>query len=234
MGEQGFGDELMFAHSIPSLCKEEPADILLLPRVALKELLGNSFKGFRVFTDLKFDVTEESLKKDFDYISTSGDIFRWHYLKYGSLPEITKLQTRTPVLFFSDKPRIGFASSVIRRKLGNALFRSVPISVFRDLTDRYDLYNFEVGKDPGVGIDLAKGFPTFQHTVDSLAGMHAVVTVDTVLAHLALGMDKPTVLVYDTYLDWRFKIGVYPKVKILSIRNPHFRMELDNFITENT
>ena len=53
-------------------------------------------------------------------------------------------------------------------------------------------------------------------TANYLSDMDLTMTCDTSFAHLALNMGKPTILVYDIYLHWRWKNNIYPAVKLIN------------------
>jgi ADP-heptose:LPS heptosyltransferase len=64
--------------------------------------------------------------------------------------------------------------------------------------------------------DLLKGFP---NTAYALSKMDLVITVDTVLAHLAGAMGIPTFLLLSFIPDWRWMLGRedspwYPTVRL--------------------
>jgi hypothetical protein len=46
-------------------------------------------------------------------------------------------------------------------------------------------------------------------------------------------MGKPTMLVYDKYVDWRFKIGLYPKAVLLSTNDRGFDGKFRFFVEES-
>jgi ADP-heptose:LPS heptosyltransferase len=60
--------------------------------------------------------------------------------------------------------------------------------------------------------------------------MDCAVTCDTAFAHVALNMGKPTLLVYDKYVDWRFKVGMYPAAKLLSMTDRDFDKKFHDFV----
>jgi ADP-heptose:LPS heptosyltransferase len=70
-------------------------------------------------------------------------------------------------------------------------------------------FQFEAVKEPPLpGLltlgDLLKGFP---NTAYALSKMDLVITVDTVLAHLAGAMGIPTFLLLSFIPDWRWMLG---------------------------
>lgn len=83
-------------------------------------------------------------------------------------------------------------------------------------------YSFQFDKPPaplpGI-ISLQPLLQNFSDTAYALSGMDLVITVDTVLAHLAGAMGVPTLLLLPSFPDWRWMLGRddspwYPSIHI--------------------
>jgi len=172
--EQGFGDQIMFARYVPALIAKGIRVTLVTPPPLA-----------RLFTSLGADVLP---------VEGSLSIPRrdaWCFV--GSLPRIMGYIPTTPYLPSPpDGSGIGFILRGDSKHPGDKE-RSLP----RDLAE--DLQRLGISLHPE-----DSGAVDFQDTADMIAGLEAVVAVDTAGAHLAGAMGKPCWLLLPSVADWRW------------------------------
>jgi hypothetical protein len=214
-GEQGYGDELLFSRVLAPL-QQACAKILVVSSKPVQPVLQYNYPA------LEFVGQGEPLNHrigEFYGIATLADMFRAYTLHYGTLPPVPVYRAARPIHNPRAKPTIALV-----HKAGavgdNAADRSIDLAVFRDLADDFDVYSFQVPEEPvAFATDtLGRRFHSFMDTANYLSGIDIAVSCDTAFAHLALNMGKPTVLVHDKYIDWRWKNALYPAVKVVNSR----------------
>jgi hypothetical protein len=235
IGEQGFGDDLMFSHVYKYLPEAGCKRIFIYSRGELGLLFRHNYPPeFEMYIEdeLNYDNSDVYLQEHYDYVTSTGDLFCMYVEKFGKFPELSKYTGDVPAeIQFSKRPNIAFVYSTSGK--GNAhKERLVPISAFKKFLDVYEMYNFQMGGKEKIGTDVTKGITCFLDTASYLGPMDGVITVDTAFAHLALALDKPTVLLYDRYLDWRFKIGIYKKPLVVSTRDPELKRKVMEFFND--
>jgi hypothetical protein len=218
-GEQGFGDELLFSRVLTPLvetCKK----LLIVCSKGVQALLQHNFPT------VEFIGMGEPLdhrKHEFDGIATFADMFRAFVIEHGKAPEVPiYLPSRhlQPKKTETSKPTIALVHQA--GKIGdNSKDRSIASEKFRPLIAQYDIFSFQVPHDhlDFARVSLGSKLHTFLDTANYLSGMDLAVSCDTAFAHLALNTGKPTVLVYNEYIDWRWKNNLYPAVKIVQQEN---------------
>jgi len=227
-GEQGIGDEIMFAGLIPELSgtgHQEPAgtvsEVILDCDARLLPLFRRSFPGLHVVTG--FDAARPSDPKIAAHLPT------------GSLPrffrtsELAFCRTASPYLM-SDRTRrnqfrsryawgkkvAGIAWHTKNAKTGRS--RSMPLAQFAPLLQRTEI--FWVSLQYGDHEDLEKQSSTAQvplfidREVDQfqdldlfaaqVAAMDLVITIDNSTAHLAGALGVPVWLMLPFDRDWRW------------------------------
>lgn len=219
--EQGLGDEIMFSRVLVEAAKLASVEKLTPP--ALMDFLGGNIPRVKHHDAKLSTLPAGYIAAHADYIVSVGDLFRLYVMHFHSLPPAVQYRAADPVSF----PKgVGFASSA--GTMGDTwMHRNVPIGVFKGLSQKFDLYHLNPGANaPEWSKPLPFGIKNFADTADIVAGLDAVVSVDTSVIHLAASLGKKTVLVFDKYLDWRFKIGLWPDVKLLSLNSGNFRNDL--------
>ena len=229
--EQGLGDEIMFSRVLAEASKVAESIHKLIPE-ALLEFFSFNLPAVQLMSEKLSTLPQGFIANNADYIVSVGDLFRLYVAHFHSLPPVTHYRAADPVqLSPTGKPRIGFVSSAGTN--GDTwMHRNVPEGVFKGLTGQFDMYHLNPGATtPKWACDLPFGIRNFMDTADIVAGLDAVVSVDTSVAHLAASLGKTTVLVYDKYLDWRFKVAMWPEVKLISMNSGNFRKALIGALT---
>ena len=148
-------------------------------------------------------------------VSTVGDLFTAKIVHDGKVMEHPRYMIPSAIALQTDNLKIAICYKTGRTS-DTANNRSLNPEIFRPLTKLGSLYSFQV---PFERLDFVRPISevkTFLDTAKWLMTMDLVVTCDTSLAHLALSLGKKTVLVYEKYLDWRWKIGLYPDVHLVT------------------
>jgi tetratricopeptide (TPR) repeat protein len=205
-GEQGYGDELMFSRVLPFLSEY---DITLVSTPEMKDFLQIQYPN------IKIEPMGYKPEKDTWGVSTLGDLFTAKIVYDGKVIEHPIYNVPSPITLQTDALKIGICYKTGRTS-DTANNRSLNPEIFRQLTKIGNLYSFQV---PFERLDFVRPISevkTFLDTATWLMTMDLVVTCDTSLAHLALVLGKKTVLVYEKYLDWRWKIGLYPEVHLIT------------------
>lgn len=228
-GEQGLGDEIMFSRVLAPASKVCTSMAKLTPQ-SLLEFFAINCTGLHLLPEKLNTLPKDFIKDNFDCIISIGDLFRLYVLKFGELPPLPQYKCANPVDGSQVVPRVGFVYSPGNMGDSSAA-RAVDPKVFKRFETDADWFSFQVGLPPVVGTDLSAHISTFADTANLLSGMDCVVTCDTAFAHLSLCMGKPTLLVYNSYVDWRFKIGLYPAVQLLSTYDYDFSNKLRKFIS---
>jgi hypothetical protein len=227
-GEQGFGDELMFGRAVHEAAKHTQSLTRLCPE-QLAAFFAHNLPGTNLSIKKPSELPPEFISENFDTIVTVGDLFMFYVLEYGKLPPVPKYTAPNPAYIDGRRPKIGFVYSP--GALGdNANERAINPKMFRPFMKDYDFHSFQVGAPRVIGTDHSPYINSFADTADLLDGMDCAVTCDTAFAHLALCMGKPTLLVYDKYVDWRFKVGMYPAAKLLSMTDRDFDKKFHDFV----
>ncbi len=227
-GEQGLGDELMFSRAVVQASKTAQSIVKLSPELLVSFFIGNA--GSVNFSQKKLSEMPPGFIADqYDIIVTVGDLFGLYVQEFNALPPVPTYVAHDPVYTPGKKPKVGFVYSP--GNMGDShKERTINPKMFKPYLGDYSFYSFQIGAPCELGEDMSRHIVNFDDTADLLDGMDCAVTCDTAFAHLALNMGKPTLLVYDKYLDWRFKIGLYPKVQLLSTTDRDFPKKFRNFV----
>lgn len=226
-GEQGLGDELMFSRAMVEAAKITKSIFKLSP-LSLDKFFAHNC-GVTISTEKLSTLPEGFIAQNYDCIVSVGDLFRLYVLAHGLLPPVPLYVCEEPAYTHSSKPKIGFVYSP--GNMGDSFKeRTINPLFFRRYLKDFSFYSFQVGMPAVIGEDFSPFIQSFSDTADLLDGMDCAVTCDTAFAHLALNMGKPTLIVYDKYVDWRFKVGMYPKAKLLSTNDLNFEKRFRHFV----
>jgi len=195
LNEQGFGDEILFSRGI-SLIKDKDFSYQVYPEML--NLFQQNFQG-NFFSDrnLSYDFVMEH-----DFWIPSGDLFKLKTSR-GDF-DFNHFQTK-----IGQKNKIGicFKTNILSQ---NSLSRSVNYDILRNKLLKFpDLKWVSLQKD--FVMDFAEN-PTindFTDTSNIIDDLDFVVTVDTVIAHLAAIKNKKVYLLHNEYLDWRWNFPFY-------------------------
>ena len=228
VSEQGFGDQLLFsrvlAQAIPVAYK-----IGYCSSKEMLPLFQHNYPEieYMVNEDFVKDEAAEAIYDEYDYIMTIGDLFRAYVLEFGELPPLVKLES--DYVMKPEENSIGYVYSAGNQG-DNGHLRTIPENTIKFLSKHNYIYNFQMGMKTTLGHPVGQHITNFMDTARLLDGVSHVVTVDTSFAHLALAMGKPTMIVHNKFLDWRWKCDLYPEAKLLSVRDPKFQEKMKLFV----
>lgn len=214
LNEQGFGDEILFSrnidklHTIVKICKYQVYDKMI-------ELFNHNFDYNNIeFFDNR-SLSFEFVSK-FDTWITTGDLFSSYILKYG----LDYKEFKSNVLVNKNKTfGLTWFANV---QSGNSKKRSIDLSNFKDILSNFNVISLQ--KDNIEDWMVYHDISDFKKTSDVIDMCDYVITVDTVTAHLSAVKNKPTILVYKDYLDWRWNYNFYKNITLVKIDN------LDDYI----
>lgn len=228
-GEQGFGDEIMFSRVLQP-ASELAAVVYKLTPAPLQRLMAHNLPTVTAAEPKMSDMAPGYIGANFDAIVAIGDLFALYVAKHGKLPPLYLHDADTPIprAYYGHRT-VGFVHSP--GAIGNASEeRKINPRMLGRFTHDYDFYSLQVGAPAALGVDLAPGIRDFMDTANLVAGLDCVVTCDTAVAHLALTLGKPTLVLYEQYLDWRWKVGLYPQVELLSMQDHGFDSKFHDFV----
>jgi tetratricopeptide (TPR) repeat protein len=193
LNEQGFGDEILFSRGIALL---EGIDYSYQVYPENLELFKKLFKGnFFVDRTLSYNFIEEH-----DGWILSGDLFTLYTKEKGLLTEL-------PVIEKEKNIGTGFCYNT-NQKSPNSHLRSIPLSKIRKiLKGRDNLVSLQ--KDIKHNFAYCPELNTFLDTYNIVKNLKEVITIDTSVAHLSALCNIKTYILYDKYLDWRWKFQLY-------------------------
>lgn len=241
-GEQGLGDEILFASCIPNLIDQD-ANVTFECHPRLEEIFANSF-----------DCRVVGFRKDNQYRWMDNEVFHYHaplgylpkyfrrtddefpeqgFLKSEAFPRPKKRNSKGK--FEKRKPRIGISWRGGTKKDG-ASRRSMPLEKFvKCLTDDIEVISLQYGDVyPEIEALTLKGF-NIQHddavleniteTAKLIKSCDLVVSVITTVVHLAGALNVPTWCLTPVGSPWKFHSGEkliwHPSVKMYHQKERH-------------
>lgn len=232
-GEQGLGDEILFASCIPDLINQG-ANVTFECHPRLEEIFSNSF-----------DCRVVGHRKDKRYQWLDDEVFHFH-APLGYLPKYFRRTDdefpkqgylKTDPIFDYDrhperKPRIGISWRGGTKKDG-ASRRSLPLEKFAEcLTGDVEFVSLQYGDVyPEVEALNLKGFDlvhddavleNYTETAKLVKSCDLVISVITAVVHLAGALDVPTWCLTPVGAPWKFHSGEkmiwHPSVKMYQQR----------------
>jgi hypothetical protein len=227
VSEQGAGDEIFYSRvlseAIPFTSK--------IGYSSYHELFALFNHNFPEVEFIGLDqYYENGIPEIYDCIMSVVDLFAAYAIEFGHVPPMKKYVSifdNTPVVPNS----IGYTWSAGDLS-DNSMARTIPEASISCLGSSHKIYNFQMNRTHSIGVDVTSGIRDYMDTAILLDGIENVITCDTSFVHLSLMMGKPTILLIKDYLDWRFKIGMYPLCKILSINETDFKNKLMKILTD--
>lgn len=209
LNEQGFGDEILFSRNIDCFLEREtlnyayqvyPETLPLFQEVYPQQ---NPEPVFFTSRNLHHDFV-----KQFDVWVPAGDLFFMLFNEHKLSYDPNMWHTRQKNLKLTT---IGlcWSTNTISK---NANERSISIDKFKECLDGRGYNIVSLQKDQSVGWIEPTEIKSFLDTSCIMDKVDLVVTVDTAVAHLAGAKGVPTIVVYDKYLDWRWKHNFYSSV----------------------
>ena len=203
-GEQGLGDELLFSRVLPLLGH---LAVTLVASPSLCSFFRHNYPGLTVLPSGQLPPG----LPPFGAVSTLGDLFAAWVTEHGRLPPLPRYTAGDPVPAAppTGRPRVAYVYRAGTNEPGET--RDVPLGAFAGLAEQFDLVSFQLPVAPVVfGSSVAGRIGNFMDTANLVSGMDLAVTCDTSFAHLCLGLGVPTVVLHDTFVDWRWKLPLYP------------------------
>lgn len=216
IAEQGLGDILLFARLLPRIHEHAPRVRVFVPRQAV-QLLRESKLGDEVVSIEELTASQEDDT----------------YVPFMSLPEMLALgpqQVDASVAYLSvasertakwaqrtgprdDRMRVGlvWAGNASHRRDFDRSIDPIGLAPLGRL-ERIAFYSLqmgriELGRPPLPLIDLMPAVKDLADTAALIAQLDLVITVDTVVAHLAGGLGHPVWVLCPLRADWRWEIA---------------------------
>lgn len=138
-GEQGIGDEIMFASMIPDLMKD--CNVVLDSHLRLAEMFRNSF-DIPVYATREFNAIRWKHNEKIDYKIPIGSLGKWYRRKNEDFPQTPYLvadpkmaeKVRLRLKQLGDKPCIGISWRG-GTKSTNSQYRNIPLDVLKPLLE---------------------------------------------------------------------------------------------------
>jgi len=230
-GEQGIGDEIMFASMLPDIMKTNP--ILIECHTRLKTLFEKSF-GVKCFGTREDPDPEWAKTEDFDYQISMGSLGKFYRRSRAEFPGTEYMKTEP--LPKGNKFRIGVSWTGGGQKLGRVQKRSVPLSWWKSILNQKDVEfvslqytNCEeelklvkaLGYDIKTMDEYAKA-EDYYETAKLVASCDLVITICTSVVHLAGALGVPCWVMTPKFPAWRYQnTGGMPWYKSVRLyRNP--------------
>jgi hypothetical protein len=222
-GEQGLGDEIMYASCVPDVAEQNR--VVLECDRRLEGLFRRSFPQVDVYGTRREDAAWLD-GYEFDArcsVGTLPKFFRRHADAFPGTPYLVadperRIQWRALFDSWSKKPKIGIAWSG-GTKHNNWQARAMGLQAFRPLMEAVDADWISLQyKDPSEEIE-ASGLPvrhikraTITDDYDDTAGLVAeldlVIAVPTAVIHLSGGLGVPTLCLSPTQIGWDIQSGL--------------------------
>jgi len=214
-GEQGIGDEIMFASMLPDLMKTNKVVLECYPR--LETLFRKSFPDAAVYgTRDKEEVTWAGDHK-IEHRIAIGSLGQFYRPTVGSCPGTPYLKA-DPLLPKGEKLRIGISWIGGGAKMGRVAKRSVPLPWWKPILDFKDVEFVSLQyTDANEDLELVRGMgyaikeydevkaQDYYETARLVASCDLVITVCTSLVHLAGALGVKCWVMTPKYPAWRYQ-----------------------------
>lgn len=234
--EHGLGDTLQFIRYIP-LLKEKGCNIIFEFQKELAPLLFYTNGYYKPLIKNNFDLKD--VKSDY-YISLLK-LPRIFCTNIANIPKLAPIIKLNEALVFKYKSML----NVKKKKIGlvwagnpihpNDHNRSIPFAYLKVLFNSPDTHFYLLQKENKLLLeeynvynnitDLSAELTTLENTAAIIFSLDIIVTVDTMVAHLAGTLNKPTYLLLPFLPDWRWLLNRedsvwYNSIKIFRQINP--------------
>ena len=207
VNEQGFGDEILFSRALPIVLKVSEA-LFVKCSPSLRKLFQASMPAVQFFDEHSLDIIAATR---IDCWTNTGDLFAMACTNETPFPPVHELSAPT----VKELPSQGRQTAKIgvcwacNPKSENYAKRSLTLEDIDFLSgvSSAEFYSFQTDGVPVPGwmVDLSAELVAFDDTAAYLKQMDFVITIDSVIAHLAGAMRRPGMLVHGAFLDWRWK-----------------------------
>lgn len=204
--DQGFGDNIQFVRYLPFL-KEHNIKV-----AASKQLIG-LFKSN--YPDIEFIYPNE-INPETQALRITDSAYALN-MDFDNIPFADGYLNIEPANIENNKLKVGLCWEAGSAGIRGMIDRTIHIKCFESVLnlDNIQVYSFQYTdtlngneKYPQM-INLAKDFKDFSDTASALKSMDVVITVDTVIAHLAGALGIKTYLLLPYASDWRWFGGKY-------------------------
>lgn len=231
-GEQGLGDEIMYASCIPDAARDNT--VILECDKRLEGLFRRSFPGVSVYGTRRQTGVAWPAAHQIDAGLPIGQLPQFYRPSPSSCPGAPyikadperRLQWRSLFDSWGSKPKIGIAWTG-GSKHNNPKARTAGVEAFRPLIESLDAHYISLQyKDPTAEIE-ASGLPVkhYRRACESddyddcaalVAELDMVIAVPTTVIHLAGAMGVETHCLTHPEADWNFQVGLpwYESVKL--------------------
>lgn len=226
--DQGFGDCVNFSRYL-SFLKDKFSKVIVFCKKTMKSLLE------RNFDEINF-VSDYPSIEDYDVSVLISDLPYYLNIDFENIPsskgyiisDKVKVKEYKEKYFNTDKLKIGLCWRAGSMAIRGAINRTINIDYLKPVLEmkNVEFYSFQKGdifdgckKYPQI-IDLSDTFETFDDTISAIENVDLIISVDTVVAHLAGAMGKKTILLIPYCPDWRWfdnteKTEWYDSVQIM-------------------
>lgn len=225
-GEQGIGDEIMFASAIPELAAD-CSELVINAHPRLEHVFRRSFGNIKnitaIYGDRKQKEIEWDIGHDFDAMVPMGNLFM-HYRTAGNFPRSIYLKPnpertahyRELLMKLGPPPYVGFSWEG-GSKLTHTKFRSAKLGHFRDMFDlpatfvslQYTKVHDKIDRFNADGIlihELSEAVDAFDYdeTIALVAALDLVVSVCTSVVHVCGAIGKDCIVMTPFQRAWRY------------------------------
>jgi tetratricopeptide (TPR) repeat protein len=214
-GEQGLGDEIMFASMLPDLMKTNT--VILECHKRLETLFRNSFPGLTVYGTREDSEVSWPLDHQIDYRLAIGSLGKFFRPTRESFPGTPYL--RAEPLPKGEKFRVGISWKGGGAKMGRVQKRSIPLTWWKPILNVPDVefvsLQYGIGKEEELDMMDALGYgirrfaeadaKDYNDVARLVASCDLVVTICTSVVHLAGALGVPCWVMTPTFPAWRYQ-----------------------------
>jgi len=236
-GEQGLGDEIMFASMLPDLLKTN--NVVLECHRRLETLFKRSFPGMPIYGTREDAEVNWAGNHPIDYRLAIGSLGKFYRRSREAFPGTSYLQA--DALPKGSKFRVGISWVGGGAKQGRVVKRSIPLSLWKPILNVKDVefvsLQYTNGKEEldvmdALGYDIRRmdeyvKAEDYYETAKLVASCDLVISVCTTVVHLAGALGVPCWVMTPRYPAWRYQnTGGMPWYRSVRLyRSPDVSME---------
>lgn len=215
-GEQGLGDEIMFASMLPDLLKTNT--VILECHKRLASLFKRSFPTVHVYGTREDKEVDWAYNHPIDYRLAIGSLGKFYRRTKDSFPGTSYLQA--DALPRSDKFRVGISWKGGGAKVGRVQKRSVPLTWWKPILDipgiEFVSLQYGLGRNEDLDLMDALGYDIkrmdeyveaedYYETARLIASCDLVISIATSIVHLAGALGVKTWCAVPHFPAWRYQ-----------------------------
>ena len=214
-GEQGLGDEIMFASMLPDLMKTNTVIIECHKR--LETLFKKSFPGVAVYGTREDMEVSWPLDHQIDYRLAIGSLGKFYRRSRESFPGTPYL--KADPLPRGEKFRVGISWKGGGAKMGRVQKRSIPLTWWKPILNvpniEFVSLQYGIGKEEDLDVMDALGYEVkrppeadakdYYDTARLVASCDLVITINTSVVHLAGALGVPCWSMTPAFPAWRYQ-----------------------------